>query len=201
MPTYEACHVRRAIASIKAAYFRSGLPKHAIVRRDLQALQESEQLQPEACGWVAGDRQIMKSCVQMRRARQPAALAQHWMTRKQAQENAGKDRLCQMHSSCTCMHQNWCTLTSLVQYKQLATISSRAVCGLCLKGLGLTVRSQIMCSTCPPPTAYPATMATTGLEHLRICICTPRHQLPAPEFDGPAAQMQPGLTLILRCQP
>ena len=34
-----------------------------------------------------------------------------------------------------------------------------------------TVRSQTICSGLPPPTAYPATIATTGLGSLRICIC------------------------------
>lgn len=33
------------------------------------------------------------------------------------------------------------------------------------------VRSQTMCRMCPPPTAYPATMAITGLGIRRMWIC------------------------------
>lgn len=43
---------------------------------------------------------------------------------------------------------------------------------ICSLALRPTVMSHTMCSTWPPPTAYPATMAITGLGSRRIWICT-----------------------------
>ena len=39
------------------------------------------------------------------------------------------------------------------------------------EGAARTVMSQTICRMFPPPTAYPATMAITGLGRRRICTC------------------------------
>ena len=181
--TYEPDHLRWTIASIKATNLWSCLSKNSIVCCYLHAIRgvfdTSTDRQTDACPFIAEtcQRHFIRSistlhacCDRCRRHYRVLAACCH---------------LSQMYNLVTawavsfCMHSSWKFSVS----NQLRCISETNMCqarsGLRSQGQEctaiedvLTVRSQIMCRICPPPTAKPATMAITGFGKRRICTCT-----------------------------